>query len=84
VRHVKIHYVIFFPGLDSNTKLRSLNLACNRVKHVGRGLLHLMYIEELNLAGNQIGSFGDIITLAGACMCVCVCVIMFACMYCRT
>ncbi len=50
-------------GLSSLINLTDLNLAMNHIELIGISLDNLKSIRELNLSGNRIGSFKEILNL---------------------
>lgn len=49
--------IFALEGLDSLTGLKELNLARNKISHVGDGIAKLTALNTLNLAHNRISSF---------------------------
>ena len=50
-------------GLNSLVNLTELNLAMNHIESIGISLDNLKSIRDLNLSGNRIGSFKEILNL---------------------
>ena len=50
-------------GLSKLTNLKQLHLARNRISRIGSHLSQLRKLEDLNLSGNLIGSFKEILSL---------------------
>lgn len=50
-------------GIPFMNKLKQLNVANNRIEQIGTGLDPLISLEDLNLSGNRIGNFKEILNL---------------------
>lgn len=53
-------------GLETLTQLSHLNLSRNRIREIGSSLDANVNLEELNLAGNYLWSFKDLLNLTRA------------------
>jgi Leucine-rich repeat (LRR) protein len=50
-------------GIPPLPKLRELNVAMNKIEMIGTGLDGLDNLEDLNMAGNKVGNFKELLNL---------------------
>lgn len=55
--------IAHLDGIPFLSKLKQFNVANNRIEQIGTGLDPLISLEDLNLSGNRIGNFKEILNL---------------------